>query len=90
MVEVAINPRYAKALGMSRSELSKRIHEEWGLTTTQFVRDYRLDMARQILKDNVADRNITEIAYRVGFNDPKYFTRCFSQRFGVKPSQFKA
>lgn len=80
----------AKALGMSRSELSKRIHEEWGLTTTQFVRDYRLDMARQILKDNVADRNITEIAYRVGFNDPKYFTRCFSQRFGVKPSQFKA
>ena len=33
--------------------------------------------------------NISEIAYEVGFNDPKYFTRCFSKEFGVSPSEFQ-
>jgi AraC-like DNA-binding protein len=32
------------------------------------------------------DMNISEIAYEVGFNDPKYFTRCFAKEFGVTPS----
>lgn len=80
----------ADALGMTRTGLSKRLQTEMGTTTTQFIRNFRLDMAKQMLEDNVADRNVTEIAYRVGFNDPKYFTRCFSQRFGVKPSKYKA
>ena len=34
------------------------------------------------------NRNVTEIAYAVGFNDPKYFTRCFTKMFGVSPSAF--
>ena len=34
--------------------------------------------------------NISEIAYEVGFNDPKYFTRCFSKEFGVSPSSYPA
>jgi AraC-like DNA-binding protein len=36
----------------------------------------------------VAKRNITEIAYKVGFNDPKYFTRCFTNHYGSSPSTY--
>lgn len=42
-----------------------------------------------MITDNVANRNITEIAYRVGFNDPKYFTRCFTKQYGMSPSGYK-
>lgn len=79
----------AEALGMQRTEVSKQLQSNVGFTTSQFIRNYRLDLAKKMLEDNVAERNITEIAFRVGFNDPKYFTRCFSQRFGVAPSAYK-
>ena len=45
-------------------------------------------MARELLANNKANRNITEIAYSVGFNDPKYFTRCFTKMYGVSPSAY--
>jgi AraC-like DNA-binding protein len=45
-------------------------------------------MARKLLERNTANRNIAEIAFSVGFNDPKYFTRCFTKEFGVSPSAF--
>lgn len=79
----------AEAVGMNRSSLSKRLSTETGLPTSQFIRNYRLDVARRMLNKNVANRNITEIAYRVGFNDPKYFTRCFTKQYGIAPSAYK-
>lgn len=79
----------ADAMGISRIMLSKRLNSETGLPTSQFIRNYRIDIAKRMLKENVANRNITEIAYRVGFNDPKYFTRCFTKLYGVAPSAYK-
>ena len=79
----------ADTLGCSRATLSHNLQSEVGCSTSQFMRDYRLDIAKRLLQENVAERNITEIAYRVGFNDPKYFTRCFSKKFGVSPSSFR-
>lgn len=79
----------ADAIGINRAVLSKKLNAETGLPTSQFIRNYRLDIAKRMLKDNVANRNITEIAYRVGFNDPKYFTRCFSKQYGVAPSSYR-
>ncbi len=79
----------AEEMHMNRSILSKKLNAETGLPTAQFIRNYRLDIARKMITDNVANRNITEIAYRVGFNDPKYFTRCFTKQYGVSPSQYK-
>lgn len=72
-------------MGMSRSLLSKKLNEETGQSTTQFIRNYRLDIAKQILKRG-DQRNIAEIAFSVGFNDPKYFTRCFTKQYGASPS----
>lgn len=79
----------ADAMGMNRSLLSKKLGAETGLPTTQFIRDYRLNVARRLILENVGNRNITEIAYRVGFNDSKYFTRCFTKQYGVSPTNYK-
>ena len=79
----------ADAMHMNRSVLSKKLNTENGLPTAQFIRNYRLDVAKKMLTENVANRNITEIAYRVGFNDPKYFTRCFTKQYGESPSAYK-
>ena len=85
--EFGIN-EFAEAMGMSKSLVSKRLNAETGQSTSQFIRNYRLTIARKLLLENWANRNITEIAYKVGFNDPKYFTRCFTRQFGTSPSTF--
>ena len=79
----------ANEMRMNRSVLSKKLNAEAGQPTAQFIRNYRLDIAKKMITENVANRNITEIAYRVGFNDPKYFTRCFTKQYGESPSAFK-
>ena len=85
--EFGIN-EFALALGMSRSLVSKRLNAETGQSTSQFIRNYRLSVARKLLLENFAKRNITEIAYKVGFDDPKYFTRCFTRKYGSSPSSY--
>ena len=80
--------QFAEAIGMSRSQLSKRLNAEMGISIGQFIRSYRLNVAKKLLLENVAKRNITEIAYKVGFNDPKYFTRCFTNHYGSSPSTY--
>ena len=79
---------FCDALGMSRSVVSKHLNAEVGVPAGQFIRNYRLNMAKELLFAKTGNRNITEIAYTVGFNDPKYFTRCFTKMFGKSPSAF--
>lgn len=79
----------ADEMRMNRSVLSKMLNAEAGQPTAQFIRNYRLDIAKKMITENVANRNITEIAYCVGFNDPKYFTRCFTKQYGESPSSYK-
>ncbi len=80
-------PQLAEELSTSRSTLHRYMKELTGKTTTTFIRDLRMQEAGRIL---AADRNIriSELAYRVGFNDPKYFSRCFKDTFGVLPSEY--
>ncbi|MBO4827177.1 MAG: helix-turn-helix domain-containing protein [Prevotella sp.] len=82
-------PEFCEKMGMSRSLLARRLNEEVGQSTTQFIRNYRLDIARQILS-RADQRNIAEVAFSVGFNDPKYFTRCFTKQYGVSPKSYDA
>ena len=81
---------FCDALGMSRSVVSKHLNAEVGLPAGQFIRNYRLNMAKELLSSKTGNRNITEIAYAVGFNDPKYFTRCFTKMFGMSPRAYGA
>ena len=74
-------------LGVSRSVLGKRLNEETGMAAAQFLRHYRLDIAYKLLNQKEHKKNVTEIAFKVGFNDPKYFTRCFTKEYGAPPSK---
>lgn len=76
-------------MNMSRATLNKKLYAEAGTSVSQFMRSYRLSVAKKMLEDNTANRHVSEIAYRVGFNDPKYFTRCFTKEYGFSPSSYK-
>ena len=79
---------FVEAMGVSRSLMNKKMKNLTGQSAGQFIRNYRLNIARElILKNKVShNKNISEIAYEVGFNDPKYFTRCFTRHFNQTPS----
>lgn len=76
-----------RVMGMSRSVLNNRMQDSFGMSIGQFLRTYRLNIAREILSSSrLGDVNVSEVAYDVGFNDPKYFTRCFTKEFNITPS----
>lgn len=77
----------ADAMGMSRSLLNEKIQRSFGQSIAQFIRNYRLNVAKEMICNGTnKNMNISEIAYEVGFNDPRYFTRCFTKEFGATPS----
>lgn len=76
---------FIKEIGISKSLISKKMQSIAGQSVCNFIRNYRLSVAHELIIKN-QNLNISEIAYEVGFNDPKYFTRCFSKHFGIPPS----
>lgn len=75
-------------IGISRSLLHKKLDTLVGQSASRFIRGFRLAKAKEML-EKAGGRNISDIAYAVGFNDPKYFTRCFTKHFGVNPSSWE-
>ncbi len=89
LVEVEFDvSQFADLLGMSRMQLHRKLKALTGQSATEFIRNQRLNLAAQLLK-KATEINISEIAYKVGFNNPSYFTRCFKKQYGVAPSDFK-
>ncbi|NDV93755.1 response regulator [Dysgonomonas sp. 521] len=73
-------------MGVSKSLLNKKMQTLTGQSAGNFIRNYRLNIAKELIIKSQGSMNISEVAYEVGFNDPKYFTRCFTKHFGVSPS----
>lgn len=78
--------RLACELGMSKGNLYKKLKTLTGMTVNIYVRTIRLKIAARLLKQGTY--NISEVAYSVGFNNPKYFSTCFSEMFKVSPKQY--
>ncbi|MCB9289523.1 MAG: tetratricopeptide repeat protein [Lewinellaceae bacterium] len=74
-----------KAMGMSRSHLHLKIKALTNLSTSIFIRTIRLYKAKELLQKG--ELNVTQVAYEVGFNDLSYFSRKFSEEFGVNPQK---
>lgn len=77
---------FTKGMGISRSLLHKKLTSLTGQSATEFINRLRLKHAMMLLQQN--ELNISEIAYAVGYNDPKYFSRIFSKQFGKSPSEY--
>ncbi|MDZ7606437.1 MAG: helix-turn-helix transcriptional regulator [Cyclobacteriaceae bacterium] len=71
-------------LGMSRSQLHRKLTGLLGRGPNQFIRTFRLQRAHDLLKQKAA--TASEISYQVGFGSPSYFTKCFHEQFGYTPS----
>lgn len=74
-------------LGISRSHLHRKLKQLKGISISQYIRDIRLGQAEELLINNVA--TVSEIAYRVGFSSPSYFHKCFQEKYGCSPGEFK-
>ena len=77
---------FVNEIGISRAHLYHKFKTITGQSVKEFVRTIRLKRAAQLIKKNAG--NITEIAYKVGFNNPAYFSKCFRKQFGSSPTQF--
>ncbi len=76
-----------KEMRVSRSQLHRKLNALTGKSSSQFIREYRLQKAMEMLRDNVA--TASEIAYRVGFGSPTYFNTSFKEYFGYPPGEVK-
>ena len=72
-------------LGMSRSQLHRKLSALLDTGPNQFIRQYRLQRAHNLIRQNSA--TTAEIAYQVGFGSPSYFSKCFQRQFGCLPSE---
>lgn len=81
-------PQFIDELGTSKSTLYKKLKSLTGLNTSAFIRNIRLKAACRIMEEKGNGVRISELAYAVGFNDPKYFSSCFKKEFGMLPSEY--
>jgi signal transduction histidine kinase/DNA-binding response OmpR family regulator len=75
-------------LGMSRVHLYKKLLALTGKPPLEFIRSIRLQRAAQLLEKS--QLSVSEVAYQVGFNNPKYFARYFKEEFNILPSAYQA
>jgi len=78
---------FALKLRVSRSTLHRKVNKLTGLTPRELISSYRMKLALQMLSDK--SYNISEVAYKLGFNDPKYFSRCFKNQSGLNPREYR-
>lgn len=77
---------FADKMAMSRVHLYRKLKSLTGESVSDFVRTIRLKLAADLVKNK--GLSVKETAYSVGFSDPKYFSKCFKQQFGVKPTDY--
>lgn len=78
---------FAQAMNVSKTTLFNKLKSLTGMNTSAFVRHIRLVSAMNHLRLHGASVRISELAYSVGFNDPRYFSTCFKKEFGMLPSE---
>jgi YesN/AraC family two-component response regulator len=78
----------ASELSMSRTVFFNKLKSLTGLSPVEFVREVRFERAAEFMRET--QLTVSEISYQVGIEDPRYFSRCFKQKFGVTPSEYRA
>lgn len=75
----------AREIGMSRSNLLRKVKKSTKLSASQFIRQVRLKSAMEMLRHS--SQNVSEIAYQVGFSSTSYFIKCFHDFYGFPPGE---
>ena len=82
-------PQFVEEMGTSKSTLYKKLKSLTGLNTSAFIRNIRLKAACRIMEEKGSSVRISDLAYAVGFNGPKYFSSCFKKEFGMLPTEYQ-
>lgn len=80
-------PDLCKALGMSRTQLHRKLTSLTGRSANHYIRFIRIEKAKLLLRNGMA--NISEISYSTGFSTPDYFSKIFRKETGFTPSEFR-
>lgn len=80
--------KVAGLLHLGRTIFYKKVRGTTGYTPNEYIRVIRLRKAAELLKEG--EKNVSEVAYAVGFDNPYYFSKCFKEQFGVPPSQYRS
>ena len=78
--------RLTQEVGISRVQLHRKMKEMTGISTSEFIRNIRLEQAARLLKEQKI--NVTQVAYTVGFSNLAHFSTIFRKHFGVAPSEY--
>jgi len=77
----------ASELGMSRTVFFNKLKSLTGFSPVEFVREVRFERAAEYFRET--QLTVSEVSYRVGIEDPRYFSRCFKHKFGSTPSEYR-
>ena len=77
----------AADMGASPSTIYNKLRSITGLNVSGLIRDVRLKEAHRLAQTDPTLR-VSDLAYKVGFRDPRYFSTCFKKQFGVQPKEF--
>ena len=80
-------PFFCAELGVSRTMLFTKIKAWTNFTPNEFIQEIRMKRAAQLLEQNKI--NVSQVCYKVGFRNPKYFSKCFQKKFGETPTQYQ-
>ncbi len=78
--------RFAHMANLGRTIFYKKVKSLTGYTPNEFIRNRRMKKAAELLASK--EYNVSEVAYKVGINDPLYFSKCFKAQYGCSPSRF--
>lgn len=78
----------ARSMGMSRSHLHRKLSSATGQSISQFIREYRLQLGMELLKQG--DLTAAEVADRIGFGSPTYFNKCYNEYYGFPPGETRS
>ena len=74
-------------VGLGRTVFFKKLKALTGLSPVEYIREFRLTRATELICND--EYNISQISYMVGISDPRYFSRCFKQKYGMTPTEYK-
>ena len=77
----------AADMGASASTLYNKLRSITGMHVSAFIRDVRMKEAKRLATEN-PNLRVSDLAYSVGFHDPRYFATCFKKQFGIQPKEF--
>lgn len=78
---------FVQDLAVSRSVFFKKLKTLTGLAPIEFIKEMRINRAVQLIE--TGEYSMTQISYMVGINDPRYFSKCFKQKMGMTPTEYR-